>query len=63
MVKKLPRKGYSQITFTDALKARIKKRAEAEGLSMPGLIRVMLVKCYPEPLPGDGEEKVKEEPQ
>ncbi len=58
-VMKTPRKGYTKITVSDALKDQLKCIAEAEGLSMPGLIKKMLGALYPEhPDPvGAGEER------
>jgi len=38
----MPPKGFTGLTVSDELKAWIKRVAEAEGLSMPDLIRKML---------------------
>lgn len=58
----MPKKGYKQITTSNALHGQLKRIAAAEGLSMPGLIRKMLGELYPEyPIPeGAGEEKENE---
>jgi len=58
---KTPRKGYTKITVSVALHARLKWQAMTEGLSMPGLILKMLGELYPDyPGPvGSGEEKEK----
>lgn len=58
---KTPRKGYSKITVSESLKARLKWHAMTEGLSMPGLILKMLGELYPDyPGPvGTGEERDK----
>lgn len=54
---KTPKKGFSQITVSDHLKEKIRSIAEAEGLSMPDLIRKMLGTNYPDYPAGNGEEK------
>lgn len=38
----MPKEGFTQVTIADALKGKLKCAAEAEGLSMPGLIKKML---------------------
>jgi len=57
MVMKTPPKGFKQITVPDALHGRIQGIAEAEGLSMPDLIRKMLGDQYPDHPAEAGEEK------
>lgn len=44
-MKKLPRKGYKSITVTDKVFNHLQGIAEARGLSVPGVVRAMLVKA------------------
>lgn len=48
----MPKKGFTQVTIADALKGKLMRAAEAEGLSMPGLIKKMLGEQYPIPKEG-----------
>lgn len=52
----MPPKGFTQITVSDQLKDQLKRIAEAEGLSMPDLIRRMLGTNYPDYPAGSGGE-------
>jgi len=52
---KTPPKGFTGLTVSDELKDWIKRVAEAEGLSMPDLIRKMLGVQYPDSPAGSGE--------
>ena len=61
-VKKLPRKGFTKITVSDGLKKLLRHVAEAEGLSMPGLILKMVEKQYQVTLQGLVDTEEKEEP-
>ena len=47
----MPKKGYKSITVTDSLRDWVQRTAKVEDLSMIGLIRMMMVKCYPENVP------------
>jgi len=51
----MPKKGYKSITVTNKMHAQLQDIAETEGLSVPKLVRVMLVACYPEDLPPEIE--------
>jgi len=53
----MPPKGFTQITVSDKLKDHLMRTAEAEGLSMPDLIRKMLGDQYPDHPAEAGEEK------
>ena len=55
----MPKKGFTQITVSDQLKDQLKSIAEAEGLSMPDLIRRMLGTLYPDYPAKAGKEKIK----
>ena len=55
----LPKKGFTQITVSDQLKDQLKRIAEAEGLSMPDLIRRMLGTLYPDYPAKVGKERKK----
>ena len=52
----MPPKGFTGLTVSNELKAWIKRVAEAEGLTMPDLIRKMLRDQYPDTPAGSGEE-------
>jgi len=55
-VMKTPKPGYKQITVSAALYSQVQGAAEAEGLSMPDLLRMMLGTLYPDYPAMAGEE-------